>query len=73
MFLARIGVAATPPRPILTSWTTPSASRRAYATAALEMSSKRRLAILWNALTGATGVGTRMILISSSGRSTVCR
>ena len=30
------------------------------------MSSKRRLAILWNAATGASGAGTRMVRISSS-------
>ena len=37
------------------------------------MSSNRRLAILWNAATGATGSGIRMVLISSSGRLTVRR
>ena len=34
------------------------------------MSSNRRLAILWNAVTGATGSGIRIVLISSSGRLT---
>ena len=41
--------------------------------ATLEMSSNRRLAILWNAVSGASGSGIRTALISSSGRRTVCR
>ena len=39
----------------------------ANATATLEMSSNRRLAILWKAVIGATGVGIRTVLISSPG------
>ena len=80
---ARSGVAATPPRPILIDSTVPppappavpvlSPSLSAYATATPEMSSNRRLAILWNAVTGATGSGMRIVLISSSGRLTLCR
>src|SRR4249919_2779912 len=65
---ARSGVAATPPSPIRTCPTTPSSNRTAYPTATLEMSSKRRLAILWKAISGASGRGIRIALISSLGR-----
>ena len=44
---ARTGVAATPPSPIRALTTTPSRTSRAMAAATLEMSSNRRLAILW--------------------------
>ena len=50
MAVARSGVAATPPSPIAARATTPSATSSAKATATLEMSSNRRLAILWNAV-----------------------
>ena len=71
---ARMGVAATPPRPIkIDSTERAGLIRSAYATATPEMSSNRRLAILWNAVTGATGSGMRIVLISSSGCLTLCR
>ncbi|MGZ4432310.1 MAG: hypothetical protein ACXVW7_01565 [Trebonia sp.] len=41
--------------------------------ATLEMSSNRRLAILWKAVTGASGSGMRIVVISSSGRLTHSR
>jgi hypothetical protein len=63
---ARIGVAATPPRPMRALTTSPSTTSMAYPTATLEMSSKRRLAILWKALISASGNGMRTDLISSS-------
>ena len=51
----------------------PASTSRAKATATEEMSSKRRLAILWKAEIGATGTGSVIVLISSSGRLTVWR
>ena len=39
----------------------------------LEMSSKRRLAILWKAVSAAAGSGTDHLVISSSGRRTDSR
>ena len=70
MAVARSGVAAAPPIPILISATVPSSPRlSAYATAMLEMSSKRRLAILWKARQrGQRPRHQRRLLISSSGR-----
>ena len=41
--------------------------------ATLEMSSKGRLAILWNAVTALAGSGTTTSVISSSGRRTDSR
>ena len=62
---ARIGVAATPPRPIRTAPTTPFSTSRAKATATLEMSSYLRLAILWKATIAGCPPGTRTARISS--------
>ncbi len=73
MASARSGVAATPPRPIRARTTVPSTTSSAKPTATLEMSSKRRLATLWNAAMPASGSGIRTARISSSGRSTVWR
>ena len=56
-----------------TSVTTPSRTSSANATATLEMSSNRRLAILWNAVSGASGNGTRTALISSPASRTLRR
>ena len=50
-----------------------SPSLSAYATATPEMSSNRRLQILWNAVTGAMGSGILIVLISSPGCRTLCR
>ena len=47
-----------PPSPIRACPTTPPSNRTAYPTATLEMSSKRRLAILWKAVSGASGRGS---------------
>ena len=52
--------------------TTPSITSSAKPTATLEMSSNRRLAILWNAASPASGSGIRTARISSPGRRTVC-
>ena len=71
--VARTGVAATPPRPMAASVTTPSRTSSANATATLEMSSNRRLAILWNAASGASGSGIRTDLISSAASRTLRR
>ncbi len=71
--VARSGVAATPPSPMATRSTTPPVTSRAKATATLEMSSNRRLAILWKATVGASGNGMRTALISSPGSRTLCR
>ena len=57
---ARLGMLVSP-----VPFRPPAVQVKAIAT--LEMSSKRRLAILWNALSGATGVGIRIDLISSPG------
>ena len=70
MAVARSGVAATPPSPIAARATTPSRTSRAKATATLEMSSNRRLAILWKAASGATGSGIRTARMSSPGSRT---
>ena len=70
---ARIGVAATPPSPMRARVTTPSSMSSANPMATLEMSSARRLAILWNAVSPASGRGIRMALISSPGRRAVLR
>ena len=71
--MARIGVAATPPRPIRARVTAPSAMSRAKATATLLMSSNGRLAILWNAVVVAAGAGTTTSVISSPGARTDSR
>ena len=63
---ARTGVAATPPSPMRAAFTLPSDSSMANPTATLEMSSKCRFAILWNAVIPAVGSGTRTARISSS-------
>ncbi len=73
MASARIGVAATPPRPIRARVTTPSSTRSATPTATLLMSSKRRFAILWNPVIGLRGNGTRTARMSSSVPRTVVR
>ena len=70
---ARIGVAATPPRPMRALRDRPSATSIAKATATLLMSSKGRLAILWNAIVVLAGRGTTTSVISSSGRRTDSR
>ena len=65
---ARIGVAATPPSPIARPAHDAVGHVEREATATLEMSSKRRLAILWNAVSRASGRGRiRISLISSPG------
>ena len=71
--MARIGVAATPPRPMRARVTVPSAMSRANATATLLMSSNGRLAILWNAVVVAAGRGTTTSVISSPGARTDSR
>jgi hypothetical protein len=53
--------------------TIPSSTSSAKPTATLEMSSNRRLAILWNAAIGATGSGIRTARISSPGCMTLVR
>ena len=73
MASARTGIAATPPSPMRALATTRSSTSRANPMATLEMSSKRRLAILWNAASRASGSGMRTALISSSARRTLCR
>ena len=70
---ARTGVAAMPPSPMHARLTTPSVTSRAKPTATLEMSSKRRLAILWNAVRGASGLGRRICVMSSPAARTLCR
>ena len=70
---ARIGVAATPPRPILARRTVRSATSSANPTATPEMSSNRRFATLWKATSGLPGSGTRTARMSSSGSRTVSR
>ena len=72
MASARIGVAATPPRPMRAWVTVPSAMSSAKATATLLMSSNGRLAILWNAVRGAAE-GTTTSVISSPGARTDSR
>ena len=71
--VARIGVAATPPRPMRALVTAPSSMSSANATATLLMSSNGRLAILWNAVVVAAGRGTTTSVISSPAARTDSR